>query len=580
MRPSSTKRAWRSVCALTVLALFSANERILPAVIVPGHSCASSGQITEQSLSPAAQTELRSLIDAGTLPDLRWPTFLDYRNDVRTFYAQGGYLLVWTDRGRPTAQATAAINILQQADLKGLSAEDYDASRWPARLMELETRSAYLREAALVKFDVALTVSLMRYISDLHNGRVDPLSLHEAFAIERKVIDIPAFVRNRLVYAENFSSELVGLEPAFPGYLRTRNALEHYLQLARADDVRPLPPMSKTIVPGDSYPGLPQIAQRLRLVGDIPGGAALPRDSNVYQGELVDAVKRFQQRHGLDADGQIGRQTFAELGKPLAYRVRQLQLTLERWRWLPHDFEAPPIVVNIPEFSLRAYDEHFEPELMMKVVVGNVLRGETPVFRGDLKYLIFRPYWNVPLKIQRKELVPKIKRNPSFLEKNGFEVIDSRGEVVSSGAVTDKFLRELRSGKLAIRQRPGPGNSLGLVKFIFPNSSSVYLHGTPETELFSKTRRDFSHGCIRVENPAELAVWALRNTPGWTMDRVLAAMDGDETLQVNLSQSIPVLVVYGTAIVREDGEVNFFEDIYGHDAELEKILEKGYRVPQ
>jgi murein L,D-transpeptidase YcbB/YkuD len=196
-----------------------------------------------------------------------------------------------------------------------------------------------------------------------------------------------------------------------------------------------------------------------------------------------------------------------------------------------------------------------------------------------MKYAVFRPYWSVPYSIAKAEFLPHITRDPDYLAKKGFEVVNSSQQVITSGTVTSDILTQLRAGKLFIRQTPGPKNSLGLVKFIFPNSYNVYMHDTPAQEFFAKSRRDFSHGCIRLEKPANLAVWVLRDNPGWDMDRVRAAMNGSPNQQVDLAHPIPVLIVYGTVIVNEDGLVHFYDDIYGHDAALEKVLAKGYPYP-
>ena len=315
----------------------------------------------------------------------------------------------------------------------------------------------------------------------------------------------------------------------------------------------------------------------LKLVGDLPPGADVAPDSTLYQGPIVDAMKRFQQRHGLEADGRIGKDTLEQLNTPLGDRVRQLQLTLERWRWVPRAFDHPPILVNIPEFTLRAFGKGETIELTMKVVVGRAYRTRTPVFAQDMSYLVFRPYWNVPLAIQRGEIVPKLKKDPDYLGKNNFEVVDRRDNVVSTAAASGEQLAQLSSGVLNIRQRPGPKNSLGLVVFMFPNEHNVYLHSTPAPELFSRTRRDFSHGCIRAEDPVALAEWVLQGNGGWTKDKIVAAMNsGRDSQQVNLAQKIPVVIIYATAVVLPDGEVKFFQDIYGHDAHLEKALARGY----
>jgi murein L,D-transpeptidase YcbB/YkuD len=421
---------------------------------------------------------------------------------------------------------------------------------------------------------------MMRYISDLHIGKVNPKHFDFGLDVETKKYDLPEFLKENIVDASDVSGVLAQVEPPYPGYQRTIQALQTYIQLAKKDDGEQLPAVTKPIVPGDSYPGVPRLTRLLRLVGDLPADASLPADTTVYQGPLVEAVKSFQRRRGRTPDGKITPQTLADLNVPLSSRVREMQLTLERWRWLPLDLHAAPIVVNVPEFRVRAYDENFKITMTMNVVVGKAYDHDTPVFSDTMQYVVFRPYWSVPYSIARAEMFSRIARDPDYLAKKGFAVVDSRQEVVTSGAVTSDVLEQLKAGKLFVRQNPGPKNSLGLVKFIFPNSYNIYMHDTPEQEFFSKTRRDFSHGCIRLERPADMAVWVLRdNSGGWNIDRVRAAMNGSPNQQVNLAHPIPVLIVYATVIVTEDGVVHFYDDIYGHDALLEKTLAKGYPYP-
>jgi murein L,D-transpeptidase YcbB/YkuD len=304
----------------------------------------------------------------------------------------------------------------------------------------------------------------------------------------------------------------------------------------------------------------------------LPAGTRPNNESLVYTGALVSAVKRFQRRHGLDTDGCIGPQTLAQLNTPIRARVLQLQLTLERWRWLPARLDAPPIIVNIPEFVLRAMDENFHAALTMKIVVGMAAIRETPTFAASMNSVEFRPYWNVPLSIQRDEILPELERHPAYLARNDYEITNSRGDPVDANPRKKAVRDKLRSGELLIRQLPGPRNALGFVKFEFPNRYGIYLHGTPSQGLFARPQRAFSHGCIRAERPAELAAWVLRGVPGWDLEHVRAAMNGDASVRVELKETIPVLIVYGTAIVLQNGEVHFFHDVYGRDAALEQAL--------
>jgi murein L,D-transpeptidase YcbB/YkuD len=306
----------------------------------------------------------------------------------------------------------------------------------------------------------------------------------------------------------------------------------------------------------------------------------VPEAAKIYDGALVAAVKDFQTRHGLAADGRLGAQTVNQLNVPLSSRVEQIRLTLERWRWVPYEFSTPPIVVNIPEFRLRAFEGNGKIALQMNVIVGRAYRHETPVFERDMKYVVFRPYWNVPRSILRSEIMPAVRGDRGYIAKKNYEVITPQGVVVPSGEINDDVLARLGAGNLMVRQKPGPSNALGLVKLMFPNEYSVYLHSTPSPQLFSQSRRDFSHGCIRVEHPAELAAWVLRNNSEWSLDRVRAAMQsGKDNVQVNLTEPVPVLILYGTAVVDDQGRVHFFEDIYGFDAKLKKALVKGYPYP-
>jgi len=522
--------------------------------------------------APADQSgdALRSIVTTGHLADLRWPDFPDYRDDVQAFYDAGGYQLAWTKGGQPTSQARTVIDTLRRADDRGLNAEDYDASRWDQRLSQLNQPDAAAR------FDVALTVCVMRYLSDLHLGRVNPKKLK--FAINEKTYrsDLVQFIRTHLVNGQSIGSDLELVEPQYPGYQRTKAVLQQYLELAQHGDGPAVPAPKKSLDPGSHFEGIAQLTQRLALLSDLPAGASVP-PGDIYQEPLVEAVKRFQDRHGLMADGRLGAQTVKERKIPLSARIEQLRLTLERWRWLPHEFPLPPLVVNIPEFRLRAFDANHQTVLSMNVIVGKALRHETPVFQKDMQYVVFRPYWNVPQSIQRSEIVPAIQRNRNYVADKNYEVTTHNGQVVTSGAIDDEVLEQLRTGKLAVRQKPGPTNALGLVKLIFPNEYNVYLHSTPSQQLFSRSRRDFSHGCIRVEKPDELSAWALRDLPEWNLEKVRAAMQqGKDNQQVNLPKPIPVLILYGTAVTNDYGAVHFYDDIYGHDADLRKALAKGY----
>jgi murein L,D-transpeptidase YcbB/YkuD len=546
---------------------------ILALVVANGSSPAA------PQLPSSDQQVLQAAIEAGTLADLKWPNFADYRDDVKSFYEPSNYALVWLKDGRPTSQALAAVTVLEQADQVGLDPEDYEGPHWKDRIARFSGGTQNPTGDEPARFDLALTVSVMRYATEIQFGRVKPKSVHLGDDDARSKFDLPQFLRDQIVNSNDVGAALSQLEPPYILYHRTEDALRKYMQLATQDDGEKLPPpekKKKTIDPGDDYPGVPRLVRLLKLVGDLPADADVPPDSTVYQGAIVDAMKHFQERHGLGSDGRIGKDTLEQLNTPLSVRVQQLQLTLERWRWAPRVYDPPPILVNIPEFVVRGFGPGETVELTMKAVVGRSYRTHTPVFAQNMTYLVFRPYWSVPIAIQRGEMVPKLKKDPDYLKKNQLEVIDQHGTVVSTGAVSDQQLALLNTGALTIRQLPGPKNSLGLVVFMFPNEHNVYLHSTPQPELFSLPRRDFSHGCIRVEDPAKMAEYILQGNGGWTKEKVAAAMkSGPDSQTVLLAHKRPVVIIYATAVVPPDGEVKFFQDIYGHDARLEKALARG-----
>jgi murein L,D-transpeptidase YcbB/YkuD len=495
-------------------------------------------------VAPGAPAGLRTVVESGRVEILRWPDVSDYRRHLDAFYRERGDAPAWIRNGVPTAQALTLTSLFAAADARGVRAADYDGDRWPAHLETSRSDPSRL--------DVALTVTLMRYISDLHIGRVNPQRVDFLLDVGSKRYDLPKLVQS-LLDAPDLAARLETVEPPYDGYRRLRTALGRYVQLAREGDGPPLPP-AKLVEPGQTWEGVRPLAARLAHLGDLTG----PVSGDVYGGPLVDAVKRFQERHGLAADGRIGPATLAALAVPLSRRAEQIRLSMERWRWAPASFDAPPIVVNIPEFRLRAYDGKQGVGLTMPVVVGKSYPGrKTPVFAGSMTYLVFRPYWNVPPSIARKEIRPRMATDPGWARRNGYEVVDGR-----------------------VRQKPGDNNALGRVKFMFPNPMNVYLHDTPSRSLFARARRDFSHGCIRLQDPPALAAWVLRDDPRWTKESIARAMtSGPQDAHVTLPHPIPVLLVYATAVAPEDGTVRFFEDIYGHDATLEDALAEGYPYP-
>ncbi len=461
----------------------------------------------------------------------------------------------------PTPQAFSLIAVLKAADKKGLKPNDYDADLWDEQITHLDR----------TEFDVCLTVSLMRYLADLHFGKANPGFFH--LDAKYKDFDIPSFLRQKLLSASDPAALIdAEVEPPYAGYKRTEKVLAEYLVKAREPEVE-LSEVDATVEPGSRYAEVKLLMDRLRQLGD----ATISTDSAFYRGAPVEAVKHFQQRHGLEPDGRLGKATIEQLNVPLVQRVEQLRLSLERWRWVPHTFPHPPIVVNIPEFTLRTLNDAYETDLEMRVVVGSSYENQTPVFSADLGYITFRPYWNVPQSIIDKEMLAKLDKERNYLAIHRYQLVNAAEKVVNtSNGLSDAMLRALSLGRYRLRQMPGPDCALGLLRFGIPNEHNVYLHDTPSRELFARARRDFSHGCVRVERPVQLAEWSLRGTDSWTTAKIRAAMHGKKTFQVDLKNPVPVLLVYATAIVMRDGEVHFTPDIYHQDALLENRLAQGY----
>ena len=600
---------------------------------------------------------IRAVTGNPNLSILRWPNYSDYHEAVATFYDDRNYELAWLRDLKPTAQADAFIQAFQQAENKGLNPEDYDAWRWPERVAQITKINAAhdtstAAQDTVAQFDSAMTICIMRYISDLRIGRVNPQHFNFGINVSSKRYDLAEFVSDNAVDAGDVPKLIESVEPDSEQYRATEGAVVRYLQLARMQEAAHAPLLPDVsgagVSRGGSYPAAGLLMARLQLEGDAPGdypyhppapapatpapasppapakpklgaktiaraqklihrdhkkqpdasdsqaGAAAPAAPPpafnppdlppVYSAELSDAVKLYQHRHGIEETGKLTPDTIRSLNVPLTERVIQLQNSLERWRWLPNQYVNAPLMVNLPEFILRGYNPEHQLDFTMKVVVGKVVgEHQTPVFAQVMRYLIFRPYWNVPHDIVEKELMPHINASGvGYLASHNFEVIDSKGNVIP------KFTaQQIEHGGLQVREKPGPKNSLGLVKFMFPNQYDIYLHSTPQPELFERTRRDFSHGCIRVQKPEDLAVWVLANSntaapPGkdWEPDTIHDVMtNGPDNHQVNLKTTLPVVIFYLTAIQAEDGHTHFFEDIYGYDQKLQEVLSKGPPYP-
>ncbi|HEV8240159.1 MAG TPA: L,D-transpeptidase family protein [Thermoanaerobaculia bacterium] len=489
---------------------------------------------------------------------------------------------LWLDAaGRPSPDAQVALGLLQRADAQGLDPRDYDAEALAAMASRLRA-AAPSPAGEATGFERRLNAATVRYLHDLHEGRVDPRTIGFHMAVPDDRHDFPAIVRDA-VLRHDLAAVVASYEPQIDQYAALRRELARYRGLAAGPplELGPPPRGARSVRAGETFADVAPLQRLLVALGDLAPGS-VPPGTVLYEGPLVDGVRRFQSRHGLAADGVLGLRTRQAMAVPVANRVRQIELALERLRWLPHLDPGGFVVVNIPIFRLVAWepaaagappDRRAAPQLAMGVIVGRALDRETPVFADEVEEVIFRPYWNVPASIVRGEVLPAVARHPGYLERHDMEIVDGPGDDARHVATSAQSLALLRDGKLRLRQRPGPANALGLVKLVFPNASNVYLHGTPAPELFQNARRDFSHGCVRVEDPVALAEWALAGEAGWDRARIVAAMNGRGQLRVRLGRPRQVILFYVTAIVRSDDHtIHFADDIYGHDGGLERAL--------
>ncbi len=496
---------------------------------------------------------------------------------VDSLYATSDAPLLWFAAGQPTASALAAMTELSTAETRGLDPVDYEL---PA-LRELLTSPTVLADPkALRALDQRLSRTVAHLVLDLHAGRIAPRDVGHDLGVPHAALDLSVAVR-ALAGARDPKAVLDDFEPGFQHYDLLKVALRRYRELALDATLTRLPPLpTRTVKPGESYIGAAALRRLLTALGDLPAAAAVT-DDTTFDATLSESLEKFQERHGVNIDGALGPATFRLLTTPLTHRVRQLEYSLERARWLPPRLDTPPILVNIPQFRLFAFSTTSDREdtlLQMRVVVGKIYpRYNTPVFAEDMRSIVLRPYWDVPRTILRDELLPRIEANPAWLLANNFEIVAGEGDDGQMVAATPENIAALRAGTLRLRQKPGGGNALGVAKFLFPNSHNVYLHGTTTQGLFAAARRAFSHGCIRVEDPLRLAEFVLRNDPSWNRAALDAAAANPSARRIKLATPVRVFILYATAIATEAGNVLFFEDIYGHDVRLGAALARHQR---
>jgi murein L,D-transpeptidase YcbB/YkuD len=531
--------------------------------------------------SASGASELGEAIEAvlaGPVPEVvrQFRDFALLEGELSDFYDERDYEAAWVEEGRLSPRAVAVLEVLEMAGSHGMRAGDYLAG--PIRSGPEVAGDEPTDLDGLARLELALSAQTLRYMKDLHEGRFSPRQLKLGLGIEHRRLDLATELR-RVLAAADPAVALERYAPQHEGYSRLREQLAYYRKLARQDDWQALDD-SQVIRSGEPYEQADLLRRRLILTGDLSAGESAGGD--VYDEALAAAAERFQERHTLAVDGVLGRNTFAQLNRSWDDRADQIAVGLERWRWIPDDRETTLIAVVVPAFRLRAMEDFRDPTagyFDSKVIVGrSYSRYRTPIFSGVLSYLDFRPYWNIPRSIVRREIAPHLGE-PEYLEENDYEIVARFGLDVQPLPVTAENLEKVERGELQLRQRPGPKNALGEVKFIFPNEHNVYLHSTPAKGLFARAKRDFSHGCIRVEEPVGLAEWVLSDQSEWDRAAIERAMHQGGPTRVMIPRRIPVYILYITAIVDlSDGHLHFFDDIYGLDAELASAL--GYELAE
>ena len=484
---------------------------------------------------------------------------------TQQFYERRSHAPAWIKGTKPLPQISELIAALQTAADEGLDPQLYNVALLDQRRQEaskgLLTKKGFEPQEA-GSLDVWLTYLYMKYASDLADGLSDLAHADPRWQIKPEKFD-PAGRLESALSENKVGASLAELMPDNPQYQALRKMLLEF----RAQAVKggwPAVPEQARLKPGQRSPVAAAIAHRLATSGDFTG--TVPAANNaVYTPALQEALKRFQRRHGLVDDGFVTAAVTAEMNVPVDQRIRQIELNLERWRWLPRDLGERHIIVNIPEYRLEVWDRGQVP-VSMRVVVGKQ-DTQTPIFSDEMTHVVFSPYWNVPPNIAQGETLPEIVKDPGFLARANMEVLDKNGQSIDPSTIDIADPASYR-----FRQRPGAQNSLGLVKFMFPNQFNVYLHDTPADSLFARASRSFSHGCVRLENPLALAEYVLRDQQGWTREKIEEAMHAEEERTVKLKKAIPVYLGYWTARVSSDGGMQFRKDVYGIDSRLTALL--------
>jgi murein L,D-transpeptidase YcbB/YkuD len=487
----------------------------------------------------------------------------DIDRSLTDIYHSNGLQPFWVENGKPSQRAADIISVLEDSKNHGLDPNSYFLD---GIVQYTDSKDA----ADLVRLDVLLSLGMMRYVADQREGRIIPREIDPVLfeSASDEEVDWVA-LRQAAFEATDMKAFLEQQAPPFLQYHQLQKKMTEYRALA-AEGGWPSIAAGETLKPGMDDPRIKDVRQRLATTGELTTGNL---DSVLFDPELEEVVKRFQKRHNLNADGAIGKQTLAAMNVTVEGRINQINVNMERYRWLKRDIKERRVVVNIASFEAFA-GEAGKIDLSMPVVVGK-RHHETPVFSDTIKYIVFNPYWTLPTSIARNETLPKLKKDPLYLQKHDMRIYQGWGDdskELDSAKIDWSKVTKKEMNQYKIRQDPGPKNALGTLKIIFPNKYDVYLHDTPSQALFKKEKRAFSHGCIRMDRPVEMASWVLGGEEkGWGVERINEIIKSRKRQVTVLEKPLPVHILYRTTYVDANNTINFFEDVYGRD----KILAKG-----
>ena len=485
------------------------------------------------------------------------PKFKDQLDWVKSFYREREFQLGWFKSNKIVPEAEKMLGMITKADEEGLDPKNYQIKDFTKLFADLEdAKKDSVKFTELQKeIDVALSATYFVWASDYYRGVVIPKENEEIeWDVKRNKIKLHKALMTVLGERESKYS-YASFSPLHPEYSRLKTALASYRKIQASGGWAKITASPK-LREGEATPVIPALRKRLGLSGGT---------DSVYTEEVFNAVKQFQNDQGLQPDGALGNETVRIMNIPVEQRIKQIILNMERWRWIPKSFEPDYLLVNIPEYKLHVFEKS-KLKMSMNVIVGKTLNS-TPIFSDKMETVVLSPYWNVPVSIIEKELAPKIAGNPSYLDRLDMEVVNAKGEQVSPSSINWGSVNA-SNWKYILRRRPGPKNDLGDVKFIFPNTNDIYLHDTPHDELFSQAKRGFSHGCVRVEKPIELAEYLLRDSGNWSRSQILSTISERKEKHVKLKEVLPVYLVYFTAWADDNGQIHFRDDIYGHDKTL------------